>query len=68
MTKRVANMEDLSPEAKAKVSGCDSLHKLEKTAEKMHGIGTWIRWCRSLDLNWLQVQSIETKKCMRILL
>ena len=34
MTKRVANMEDLSPEAKAKVSGCDSLHKAGKNSRK----------------------------------
>ena len=30
-TKRVANMENPSPEAKAKVSGCENLQKLEKT-------------------------------------
>ena len=36
-TKIVANMEDPSLEAKAKVSGCESLHKPEKkTVEKMH--------------------------------
>ena len=35
MTKRVANMKDSSPEAKVKVSGCESLHKLEKTSEKL---------------------------------
>ena len=68
-TKRVAHMEDPSPEIKAKVSGCESLHKQEKTAEKDAHIGTWLRtWCRSLDLNRLQVQPIEAKRCMRILL
>ena len=47
--KRVANMEDPSPEAKVKVSGCKSLHKPEKNSWKDAGIGTWIRtWCRSL--------------------
>ena len=29
-TKRVANMEDPSPESKANVTGCESLHKQEK--------------------------------------
>ena len=61
-TKRVANIEDPSPETKAKVSGCESLHKQEKTAEKDTRIGTWLRtWCRFLDLNWLQVKLIEAK-------
>ena len=38
MTKRVNNMEDPSPETKANVSGCESLHKQEKTVaqKKMH--------------------------------
>ena len=34
MTKRVANMEYPSPETKAKVSGCESLHKQEKKQRK----------------------------------
>ena len=32
-------------------------------------IGTGMKtWCRSLDLNWLQMQLNEAKKCMHILL
>ena len=46
MTKRVNNMEDPSPETKANVSGCESLHKQEKTVAQKKD-ACWLRtWCR----------------------
>ena len=54
-TNRVANMLDPSPEIKAKVLGFETLHKPEKTLEKIPLMHALVPGCRhAIQLNYCQ--------------